>query len=167
MGVEKKFPLTYGGWEVTTWIDRVDQMARGSSILDFKTGQQMPRTGKTVRKYALEALENPDKADWQMPIYVWAFRDKTGEMPVSFRYLVKSADKEAIFVTIHICRDGEDVPEASKRVSHLLESEVKEIMDRAVEHAVEMFSERSRFETAADVSKCRCMFERLCGRRAD
>ncbi len=40
-------------------------------IVDFKTGE-IKKTGKTHRKYVLKALEDPRKADWQIPFYFWA-----------------------------------------------------------------------------------------------
>jgi hypothetical protein len=164
--IEQPFRLTHDGWEFRGQVDRVEKTAAGSSILDFKTGK-LHKTGKTLRKYVLEALENPDKANWQVPIYVWAHRDATGELPDTFRYLAKSPGEDPFFVTLYIRRNEKDVPATSKRVSYLLEGEVKDIMDRGGEHAAGIFSNRLGFEKAADASNCRCMFDRLCERRTD
>jgi len=142
--------------------------------LDYKTGE-FNKTAANLREKTLDALERPDRANWQVPIYVWAYRDAAKELPDAIRHLVQAPSNDPFFVTLYIRRRPEDIPPtavSTKRpdqaFSYLLEDEIEAIMDRAVEHAEEVFVKRVRFEKTDRLGQCRnCVFNRLCDRRTD
>jgi len=172
--VEEGFRMTHDGWEFRGQFDLVEKTTSGGTILDYKTGD-FKKTGANLRKRTLAALESPGRANWQVPIYVWGYRDAMGKVPDAVKHLAQQAGEDPFFVTLYIRGREEDVPPVAiskKRVdqaySYLLESEIKDIMDRATEHAEEVFVERTTFEKTEDRSHCRnCMFNRLCDRRTD
>lgn len=172
--IEERFALDHKGWEFRGQFDRVEQTGAGGSVLDYKTGE-FNKTAGNLRDRTLDSLDKPDRANWQVPIYVWAYRDAANELPDAIRHLVQAPSKAPFFVTLYIRRRPEDIPPtaaSTKRVdqafSYLMEHEVEAIMDRAVEHAEDVFAKRVRFEKTDNLSQCRnCVFNRLCDRRTD
>jgi hypothetical protein len=172
--VEEPFRLDHGGWEFRGRFDRIERTTLGGSVLDYKTGEFVKK-GETLRKRTLDALEKPERANWQVPIYVRAYDRTMGEMPDTFRHLVQSPGQDPFFVTVYIRRSENEVPAVAtsrRRVdqgfSYLLEGELEGIMDRAAAYAAEVFSKRRRFEKTEDFEQCRrCPFGPTCDRRRD
>jgi superfamily I DNA/RNA helicase/RecB family exonuclease len=166
VGVEKRLRFSHGPWEFVGRIDRMDENSNGERVIvDYKTGR-LDKTGRTLRKKTLYALEAPAKANWQVPLYAWGVRTQTGSVPRAFTHIVTPADERPFAVTLLIGRSEDDLPvETLKRDAYLIESEIESIMDRAGELAAEIFSPRGRFEKTNDKQACRwCDFQRLCGR---
>ncbi|MBP2681483.1 MAG: UvrD/REP helicase, helicase / ATP-dependent helicase PcrA, partial [Candidatus Krumholzibacteriota bacterium] len=157
--VEREHNLKFsrGPWAFTGRIDRIDETGEGErAIVDYKTGK-LDKMGQTLRKKTLLALEKPEDANWQVPLYAWGMKAAEGSSPRAFTHLVTRAGDKPFRVTLFIRRRMEDVPaEAVKGrgTSYLLESEIEEIMDRAVKFAEEIFTPRARFEKTGDASNC-------------
>lgn len=172
--VEERFSFEHLGWEFCGQFDRIEKTARGGAVLDYKTGE-FKKTAENLRQRTIRALDEPDAANWQVPMYVWAYRAAFGELPDTFRHLVQSPAEDPFFVTLFIRDNEKDVPASAlshKRVhqafSYLLTGEIDAIMKRAAKIAGEIFSERERFEKTDNWDHCRtCIFARVCERRAD
>ncbi|UCG52959.1 MAG: ATP-dependent helicase [Candidatus Latescibacterota bacterium] len=170
-GVEENIPFNYRGWDFAGRIDRVDEVSPGGQVIvDYKTGK-LDKTGKTIRKKTLFALDAPEKAMWQVPLYVWGFKSREKRLPLAFKHVVTSTDDDPFAVTLFVCpRESEIPPEAksNKRCSYLLDTELEEILNEAATIAETIFEPRPRFEKSTDESPCRnCEFKRLCEREGE
>jgi len=134
-------------------------------LIDYKTGK-FDKTGKTLRKKILYALDEPVEANWQVPFYAWAVRSGAGRVPRAFTHVVSPAGEEPFAVTLFMGRSENDIPaDALKLKSYLLEPEIEAIMEKAADIAADIFKPRYRFEKTEDRQACRtCDFKRLCGR---
>jgi len=170
---EAMFKFEHGGFEFSGRADRIDRVAGDLSLVDFKTGKEHKR-GETLRRKTLDIVDSPGEGNWQVPIYVWAYRDHKGGLPASFRMLVQRPGETPFFVTLYIRDRMENVPESAtsnKRdhqgFSYLLAEELENIMARAVALSDEVFAERDGFVRTDNIKHCRnCTFSRLCGRDA-
>jgi superfamily I DNA/RNA helicase/RecB family exonuclease len=167
-GVEEPVPFSYQGCEFSGRVDRIEDHATGEKlIVDFKTGE-IKKTGKTHRKYVLMALEDPKKADWQIPFYMWAVGVRNGCLPDAFRFMAAKAGEKPFAVTLYACLNEDNIPAAAKQTkyeSYLLEGEIEQIMERAVTIAGEIFTPRPHFDRTVDDDPCGvCEFAELCQR---
>ncbi len=164
--VEQPLPFSVGPWEFTGRIDRIDETLTGEKFLiDYKTGK-FDKTGKTLRKKILYALDEPVEANWQVPFYVWAVRSGADRVPRAFTHVVSPAGEDPFAVTLFMGRGENDIPaDALKLKSYLLEPEIEAIIEKAADIAADIFNPRNRFEKTEDRQACRtCDFKRLCGR---
>jgi CRISPR/Cas system-associated exonuclease Cas4 (RecB family) len=169
--VEKNLPFSHGGWGFSGRIDRVEKVTTGAQVIvDFKSGK-FDKTGKTLRRKTLAALDAPEKANWQVPLYVWGFKDVERTVPRAFKHVVTSPGEEPFAITLFVCPDDKNIPpeaESSKRCSYITEIELEEIMSRAVSTAAAIFEPRARFEKAETNKPCRtCQWRRLCEREQE
>lgn len=172
-GVERAFDFEKDGWSFRGKFDRIDKAGGRASVLDYKTGE-FRKKGVTTRDRTLDALERPERANWQVPIYVAAYRDAFGPLD-TFQHIVQAPGENPYPVTLFIRDDIADVPRAAQSnkrdhqpYSYLLEGEIDAIIDRALAFAGEIFDERAAFEKTRHLSECRtCAFNRLCDRRVE
>jgi superfamily I DNA/RNA helicase len=172
--VEEKFDFEHRGWKFTGKFDRIETTAAGGVVLDYKTGE-FKKTAENLRERTLKVLDKPEAANWQVPVYVLAYRERFAKPPDAFTHLVQQPDEAPFFVTLYI-RDSEaDVPpEAFSRkrdhqgFSYLLIGEVEDIMKKAAATAAATFAEKTTFAKTPDEELCRnCSFVRVCDRRLD
>jgi RecB family exonuclease len=170
--VATELPIDFsrGPWEFTGRIDRIDETTAGARvIIDYKTGK-FDKQASTLRKKTLSALQEPKKANWQVPLYVWGMRATEGRYPRAFRLVVAPTKDKPFEVVLFVFRTESDVPPHLKKgrgPSYVVETEIEEIMDRATRIAETIFSPRVRFEKTDDLGACRfCGFARLCGRES-
>ncbi|MFQ5512185.1 MAG: PD-(D/E)XK nuclease family protein [Candidatus Krumholzibacteriia bacterium] len=168
--IEENFEFTCDGWEFRGRRDRVEHsVAEGVTLIDYKTGK-FNKTADNLRGKVLAAADNPEDANWQVPFYVWGYRQQSKEWPAAFKHVVIPPAADPFTVTLYIREREEDVPpEARKKrkpAYYLLQDEVEAAVRQAAAHAEEIFSERAEFERV-DVAKnvCGyCPFRRVCGR---
>jgi RecB family exonuclease len=170
--VEVRLGFSFEGWEFTGRMDRVDRMPDGTlALLDYKAGR-LDKMARTMRKKILTAGQRPDTANWQVPLYVTAYRITQGVTPRVFKHHVLRPGDDGFSVRLLI-RDSEEgisIEEASGRrehqgISYLLCDEVERVMRDAVALAARIFAVRSRFEKTENRKHCRsCTFRSLCGR---
>lgn len=174
VSVEADMKYAHEGFDFRGKTDLVMRTHAGDHLLDYKTGE-FNKKGDTLRKRTMDALECPDEANWQVPIYVWGYKTLEGGPPATFRHLVQGPGKDGYLVTLHIVNTGDDIPpiavsnkKPNQSHSYLLESEIREIMESAVAFAAEMFSEREGFVRTDKLAHCRnCMFKRVCDRSVE
>ncbi len=172
--VEEMFEFEHLGWTFKGKFDRIETTKGGGVVLDYKTGE-FRKTAENLRERTLKALEKPETANWQVPVYVLAYRAGFDKPPDAFTHLVQKAGEVPFFVTLYI-RDSEaEVPPEAfsrkrehDRFSYLLFGEVEEIMKRAVVKVAETFAERTSFEKTPNRQLCEyCSFVRVCDRRLE
>jgi hypothetical protein len=166
--IEETITYPCGPWEFTGRIDRVHETPAGKTVIvDYKTGKT-DKKAATLQKKTLAALEDPKKANWQVPIYAWGLKTVEGRSPRAFTLMATSPREEPFAVTLAIRRDEADPPprdEKGRVLPHLLESQIESVMAKAVGVAEAIFAPRSRFERTDDHNACRyCDFKRLCRR---
>jgi superfamily I DNA/RNA helicase len=173
-GVEIPLDFEHGGFKFTGRVDIVQTSTAGSTLVDYKSGN-FTRMAKTLRERTLDALERPERANWQVPIYVWGHRPTADTFPAAFKHLVQMPGGDPFIVTLHVRKSKAEIPAAAasnkrqdQEHSYLLHSEVEAIMERAATHAADIFSARAGFDKTDDVTVCRnCAFNSLCDRRAE
>jgi len=171
---ETRFDYESGGFDFNGRADRIERGAGGLSLMDYKTGQ-FRKKGETLRARVLDCVEQPERGNWQVPLYVQGCAEDRGEIPDTFQHLVQQPGEEPFMVTLFVRPDDADVPPfamSTKRVhqgySYLLVPELDAIMARAADHAAAIFAPRTGFGRTEDLGPCRrCMFSRVCDRRVD
>ena len=166
--VEEGVPFTFKGWSFSGRVDRIeDQTIGGKRIVDFKTGE-IRKTGNTHRKYVLKALEDPRKADWQIPFYICAMAVRDGRYPDAFRYMAAKAGEDPLAITLFVYPNEAGDPAAAHKAkyeSYLCENEIEEIMGLAVVIAEDIFTPKHHFARSDDDNPCAvCEFSELCQR---
>jgi ATP-dependent exoDNAse (exonuclease V) beta subunit len=174
-GIETPLDFEYGGFEFTGRADIVQKAATsGYTLVDYKSGN-FNKTAKNLRDRTIDALERPERANWQVPIYVWGHGQTSDELPGAFKHLVQTPGRDPFAVTLYVCESEAEVPPSAtsrKRdyqgYSYLLRGEVEAIMERAAAYAGEIFEVRNGFDKTDNVVECRsCTFNRLCDRSSE
>ena len=173
--VETKFEYELDGFAFNGRADRVERTASGLEVVDFKTGKNFPKMGKTVRRDVLRDLDQPEDGEWQVPIYAWGYKLSEQSLPNAFRHVVQRPGENPFTVTLFLRDDPADLPpsaESPKKVhnpySYLLSDEIESIMKAAATVADAIFSEREDFKKTERRDFCRsCSFNLLCDRRVD
>jgi hypothetical protein len=172
--VERDIKFDRDGRTFSGRVDRTERTSDGRMlVVDYKSGDFRKR-GEKAREKALSALGSHEDANWQVPLYVAAYRDEKKQLPDAFKLVVSQAGKEPFLVTLYIRKRDDDVPLvvlSKKRVhqgySFLLESEIDQVLEQAVIVADSIFEGRHRYDKTDHRETCRiCSFRRLCGRDA-
>ncbi len=169
---EKQVLFKFRGWEFTGRIDRMDVSQDGRIVvLDYKTGK-MNLTGATIRRRVVDSASEPDKRDWQIPVYTQGVLALGKQPPLVFVYYNLRPEGDSAVVSLFIEKKEtdtdptvlfSDVPK--RRFGFLLLDEVERSMEDAVLMAEKIYSPRILFERTETKSRCRlCLYENICKR---
>ncbi len=171
--IEQMFHFLYKDYEFTGRIDRLDESRDHRwVIVDYKTGGKFDKTARKLRERILESASDPERRDWQVPIYSYGVRRLKETAPLIFSYYRIPSDEDAVVISLLIngVENGGDSPTAfdktpKSRFDRLSALEIEHCMEEAARIAEVMFAPTAVFERTGDEERCtHCSYRKLCGR---
>jgi CRISPR/Cas system-associated exonuclease Cas4 (RecB family) len=168
---EKELRFEHGGSRFYGKADRIDEGSSGRVVIDYKTGKNLPVTGKYIRIKSLAGYDKPEDRLWQVPFYARGAGPDDKDFPDVFCYYAFKPDGTDVIVGVAIGEETDAAPAAEtfgvekKRIGYITPAELEESLDEAASIAKDMFADRVEYERTDNRERCsRCDYRRICER---